>query len=84
LSFFLTSSRGNKWGTNTPSFFCLDNIGAEEPAGNGITTNIKGTQVEESAEGIYSIDGKVLTQGSKQKGVQLIRMKDGSIRKVVR
>ena len=84
LSFFLTSSRRNKWGTTTPSFFCLDNIGAEEPAGNGITTNIKGTQVEESAEGIYSIDGKVLTQGSKQKGVQLIRMKDGSIRKVVR
>lgn len=84
LSFFLTSSRRNKWGTTTPSFFCLDNIGTEEPAGNGITTNIKGTQVEESAEGIYSIDGKVLTQGSKQKGVQLIRMKDGSIRKVVR
>lgn len=84
LSFFLTSSRRNSWGMTTPAFFCLDNIGAEEPAGNGITTNIKGTQVEESAEGIYSIDGKVLTQGSKQKGVQLIRMKDGSIRKVVR
>lgn len=84
LSFFLTSSRRNNWGMTTPSFFCLDNIGAEQPAGNGITTRINGVSAEESAAGVYSIDGKVLTRGSKQKGVQIIRMKDGSVRKVVR
>lgn len=84
LSFFLTSSRRNNWGMTTPSFFCLDNIGAEQPAGNGITTRINGVSVEESAAGVYSIDGKVLTRGSKQKGVQIIRMNDGSVRKVVR
>ena len=84
LSFFLTSSRRNNWGMTTPSFFCLDNIGAEQPAGNGITTRINGVSAEESTAGVYSIDGKVLTRGSKQKGVQIIRMKDGSVRKVVR
>lgn len=84
LSFFLTSSRRNSWGMTTPGFFCLDNIGAEQPAGSGITTNIKGLSVVDNAEGVYSIDGKVLTRGSKQKGVQIIRMKDGSVRKVVR
>ena len=84
LSFYLTSSRRNNWGMTTPSFFCLDNIGAEQPAGNGITTRINGVSAEESAAGVYSIDGKVLTRGSKQKGVQIIRMKDGSVRKVVR
>ena len=84
LSFFLTSSRRNKWGTTTPSFFCLDNIGAENPDSNSITTRINQIPDSENAQGIYSIDGKVLTRGSKQKDVQIVRMKDGSVRKVVR
>ena len=84
LSFFLTSSRRNNWGMTTPAFFCLDNIGAENPNGNGISTRINQIPDSENAQGIYSIDGKVLTRGSKQKGVQIIRMKDGSVRKVVR
>lgn len=84
LSFFLTSSRRNNWGMTTPAFFCLDNIGAENPNANSITTRINQIPDSENAQGIYSIDGKVLTRGSKQKGVQIIRMKDGSVRKVVR
>lgn len=84
LSFFLTSSRRNNWGMTTPAFFCLDNIGAENPNGNGISTRINQIPDSENAQGIYSIDGKVLTRGSKQKGVQIVRMKDGSVRKVVR
>ncbi|MBR5928840.1 MAG: DUF4465 domain-containing protein [Prevotella sp.] len=84
LSFTMTSSRNSSWGMTTPGYFCIDNLGAESPAGSGITTNIKGLSVVEAAKGVYSIDGKVLTRGSKQKGVQIIRMKDGSVRKVVR
>jgi hypothetical protein len=84
LSFFLTSSRRNSWGMTTPAFFCLDNIGAENPNANSITTRINQIPDSENAQGIYSIDGKVLTRGSKQKGVQIVRMKDGSVRKVVR
>ena len=84
LSFFLTSSRRNNWGMTTPAFFCLDNIGAENPNGNGISTRINQIPDSENAQGIYSIDGKVLTRDSKQKGVQIVRMKDGSVRKVVR
>ena len=84
LSFFLTSSRRNNWGMTTPAFFCLDNIGAENPNANSITTRINQIPDSENAQGIYSIDGKVLTRGSKQKGVQIVRMKDGSVRKVVR
>ena len=84
LSFYLTSSRRNNMGMTTPGYFCLDNIGAENPNGNGITTRINQIPDSENAQGIYSIDGKVLTRGSKQKGVQIIRMKDGSVRKVVR
>ena len=84
LSFYLTSSRRNNMGMTTPGYFCLDNIGAENPNGNGITTRINQIPDSENAQGIYSIDGKVLTRGSKQKGVQIVRMKDGSVRKVVR
>ena len=84
LSFFLTSSRRNSWGMTTPAFFCLDNIGAENPNANSITTRINQIPDSENAQGIYSIDGKVLTRGSKQKGVQIVRMKDGSVRKIVR
>lgn len=84
LSFYLTSSRRNNMGMTTPGYFCLDNIGAENPNANSITTRINQIPDSENAEGIYSIDGKVLTRGSKQKGVQIIRMKDGSVRKVVR
>ena len=84
LSFTMTSSRNSSWGMTTPGYFCIDNLGAESPSGSGITTNIKGLSVVDNAKGVYSIDGKVLTRGSKQKGVQIIRMKDGSVRKVVR
>ena len=84
LSFYLTSSRRNNMGMTTPGYFCLDNIGAENPNANSITTRINQIPDSENAQGIYSIDGKVLTRGSKQKGVQIVRMKDGSVRKVVR
>ncbi len=84
LTFSMDSSRKNNWGMTTPSYFCLDNIGAENPNANSITTRINQIPDSENAEGIYSIDGKVLTRGSKQKGVQIVRMKDGSVRKVVR
>jgi hypothetical protein len=84
LSFSLDGTKRGQYGLNTPAYFCLDEIGAENPNANSITTRINQIPDSENAQGIYSIDGKVLTRGSKQKGVQIVRMKDGSVRKVVR
>lgn len=51
---------------------------------SSVPTTIDGIAVDENIEGRYGADGKTLTNGSRQKGVQIVRQKDGSVRKVLR
>ncbi len=86
IGFAMSSSDTGEWGMNTPAYFCMDNFGAEGtevvPEKNidvtGIET-INGTAAKSVAR--YNLNG-VSVQGS-QKGLNIIRMSDGSVRKVM-
>ncbi len=83
LGFTMSSSDSGQWGMNTPAYFCLDNLGGtkpehEDPIPTGIVS-VKaqnGTAVER-----YDLGGRKLNKAVK--GVQIMRMPDGSIRKVM-
>lgn len=79
LSYAFESSDKGTWGINTPTYFCIDNLGAEKP-----TTGISrpaANLVELREVARYTLDGKRIQ--APQKGINIIRMSDGSTRKVV-
>lgn len=79
LSYAFESTDASAWGINTPTYFCIDNLGAKKP-----TTGIShpaGNMVELREVARYTLDGKRIQ--APQKGINIIRMSDGSTRKVV-
>ena len=82
ISFKMSSSRNNEYGMTTPAYFCIDDFGGNNNLGihdnNG--TNY-GNQLSSEPVAIFSIDGKQLRHLGK--GVNIVKMSDGSTRKVV-
>ena len=88
IGFALSSTDGGSWGMNTPAYFCFDNFGAEGeevlPEKNvDITTGISSIQRENlnGVEGYYTLDGRKLSK--LQPGANIVKMKNGTTRKVV-
>lgn len=78
LTFVLNSTDVGDWGMNTPGYFCMDNLGAEGTS--SIHTAQRGsTQAVEVAR--YDMQGHLLAAPTK--GVNIVRMSDGTARKVV-
>ena len=65
---------------NTSTYVCIDNVGCEKNVSTGIAAN-KWNSVELREVARFSADGKRIS--APQKGLNIIRMSDGSIRKVV-
>lgn len=65
---------------NTSTYVCIDNVGCEKNVSTGITAN-KWNSVELREVARFSADGKRIS--APQKGLNIIRMSDGSTRKVV-
>jgi hypothetical protein len=86
LGFALDSSDGGDWGINTPAYFCIDNFGAEgveELPGSNVTTGISNVQRSTlNAERSFDLGGRQLKDGA-VRGLNIVRMADGSVRKVV-
>ena len=83
LGFSLSSSDSGQWGMNTPAYFCMDNLGGTKPEqegqqGTGISTLNKRNAVQRKH---YDLGGRQLRHA--QRGLNLVRMADGSVRKVV-
>lgn len=80
LTFAVSSSRNNDWGMTTPGYFCIDNFGGEAD----MSADIRHTQTVSNATPVmrYSLDGKRIS--SSQRGIQIVRMSNGTTRKVVR
>lgn len=68
------------YGLNTACYVCIDNVGCEKNTSTGIAAN-KWNSVELREVARYTIDGKRIS--APQKGLNIIRMSDGSTRKVV-
>ena len=86
LGFTMSSSDTGDWGMNTPAYFCLDNLGGEKPAYEEpvipLPTEILNQKTNSSvAKQHFDLSGRQLHQV--QKGMNIIRMTDGSVRKVI-
>ena len=88
LGFELSSSDTGDYGMNTPAYFCFDNFGAEGeevlPEKNvDVTTGITNNQRDNlnAIEGYYDLNGRKLS--TPQHGVNIVKMKNGTVRKVV-
>ena len=86
LSFELTSTDNGDWGMNTPAYFCFDNFGAEGtevlPEKNvDITTGISDFSATKTQKSYYDLKG--VNTSNLHKGVNIVRMPDGSVRKIV-
>lgn len=68
------------YGLNTACYVCIDNVGCEKNTSTGIAAN-KWNSVELREVARFSADGKRIS--APQKGLNIIRMSDGSTRKVV-
>ncbi|MBQ9671318.1 MAG: DUF4465 domain-containing protein [Prevotella sp.] len=83
LGFSLSSSDNGDWGMNTPAYFCLDNLGGVKPENEGpIPTGI--LQLLNSTNGSqqrYDLGGRKLDR--QVKGLNIVRMPDGTVRKVM-
>ncbi len=87
LSFELSSTDNGDWGMNTPAYFCFDNFGVEGtevlPNRNvDVTTGVESVAVsQQQSVQRFAIDGRSLNAA--QKGINIVRMNDGTVRKVV-
>ena len=87
LGFALSSTDNGDWGMNTPAYFCFDNFGAEGeevlPERNiDVTTAVQSVAVsQQQSSQRFTIDGRQMN--SLHKGVNIVRMADGSVRKVI-
>ena len=70
------------WGMNTPAYFCMDNLGGVAPENEEpITTGIKTMPQTAGKLQRFDLGGRQMQRQSK--GMNIIRMEDGSVRKVV-
>ena len=85
LSFALSSSDNGDYGMNTPAYFCFDNFGAEGeevlPENNVDLTGIQTTNSMATQRAIYDLNG--VNRNAVHRGLNIIRMSDGTVRKVV-
>ena len=82
LGFTMSSSDTGVWGMNTPAYFCMDNLGGVAPENEEpITTGIKIMPQTVGKLQRFDLGGRQMQRQSK--GMNIIRMEDGSVRKVV-
>ena len=79
LKFEITSSRANDWGMTTPGYFCMDNLDGTPDETSGITR--PAVVQHDGVTRYYGIDGR--QQEGISRGLNIIRMSDGTYRKVL-
>lgn len=81
LSFAVSSSHNNDYGMTTPGYFCMDDFNGV-PDGTVGVTGVPGAASEPNVVvGRYGLNGEKLDRP--RRGINIIRMSDGSVRKVI-
>lgn len=78
LSFTFDGTKRNNFGLTTATYFCMDELGGEAPEPTAVK-NVK-AKVSRAAE-VYDISGRRIE--AQKRGFNIIRMNDGTIRKVI-
>ena len=82
IAFSLSSTRNGQWGMTTPAYFCIDDFGGvNDGSTNGIAHPAVSGGKAPVAKSRFTVDGQHIA--APQRGVNIIRMSDGSIRKVL-
>ena len=79
LSFSMASSRKNAWGYTTPLYFCMDDLGCKAPE---LPTAISSVSTAQQPVQQFDLNGRRLS-GKAHKGITIVRMADGTVRKVM-
>ena len=79
ITFEISSNHANDWGMTTPGYFCMDNFGGTPDESASIRHTNGSTNVVEVAR--YTLDGQRIDTPTR--GVNIIRMSDGTTRKEV-
>ncbi len=78
LSFTFETTKRNAYGPTTATYFCMDNLGGVAPESTAVNT-VRGTVYQSDAT--YDVSGRKTE--SLKRGINIIRMNDGTIRKVM-
>ena len=81
ITFSLESSDTGSWGMNTPAYFCMDNLVVDV----NTTTAVRTTATKAAAAtvtALYDANGRKLS--AYQRGLNIVEMSDGTVRKVMR
>ncbi|MCI6491676.1 MAG: DUF4465 domain-containing protein, partial [Prevotella sp.] len=81
LTMSMSGSDMGTWGLNTPTYFCMDDFNGVAPASSVHATQSY-TAANAAPAQCYGVSG--MMYGGMQKGVNIIRMNNGTIRKVLR
>ncbi len=77
LDFLMSSTDNGDYGMNTPAYFCMDNLDGVAP----VPTAVGSSAAPSATAQRYALDGRQVKAAGK--GLNLVRMADGSVRKVV-
>lgn len=82
LTFTMDSSHKNAYGVTTPTYFCMDNLGGTYEAGTPTAIAQPVAAAKAMREACFSVAGQHLS--APQRGLNIIRMSDGTVRKVMK
>jgi len=85
LGFSMNSTDTGDWGMNTPAYFCMDNLGGAKPEQEdpidtfslGISTIAANARTQQ----FFDLNGRQIAKI--QKGLNIVRMADGTVRKIM-
>ena len=80
LEFTMSSTDNDpQWGMNTPAYFCMDNLGVTAP----VPTAVESIAKHDNANAAECYDLNGVRRSATQRGLNIVRMTDGTVRKVL-
>ena len=80
LTFTFDGTKKNSFGLTTATYFCMDNLGGEAPEATSVNVARHSGKAGGVSE-VYDLGGR--RQATMHRGFNVVRMNDGSVRKIV-
>ena len=84
LDFNMSSTDNGDWGMNTPAYFCMDNLGGEQPVTTGMSRNSINLCQDQD---VYDLQGRRISAAERStfnaQRLIIVRQADGTVRKVL-
>ena len=80
ITFSMSATRSNNWGTTTPTYFCMDNFNDPKGVATGIGRAVRPAAAAESDVQHFNVAGQRV--GKSVRGLNIVRQ-NGAVRKVL-